>query len=50
MMTVLYLLVIPGRRAAADPESSNEFLAWLDSGFGASRRPGMTLKRKDTPQ
>src|SRR5205085_901976 len=34
--------VIPGRRAAASPESTNTGLWKMDSGFTPSARPGMT--------
>jgi len=36
--------VIPGRHGVPNPESSyiNDLLIGLDSGFAASRRPGMT--------
>jgi hypothetical protein len=43
-MTVAF--VIPGRRAALDPEFMSED-RWLDSGFaGCAGVPGMTLRRR----
>jgi hypothetical protein len=38
-------LVIPGRRAAASPESMNTGPWNLDSGFDPLGRPGMTPRR-----
>jgi hypothetical protein len=35
-------LVIPGRRAAASPESIFQWPVFLDSGLSAPPRPGMT--------
>jgi hypothetical protein len=35
-------MVIPGRRAAASPESIFQRLVFMDSGLSASPRPGMT--------
>jgi hypothetical protein len=39
------LSVIPGRRAAASPESMASILQIIDSGFAPLARPGMTASK-----
>jgi len=42
MMAGITCFVIPGRAEGADPESILRSAGVMDSGFAASRRPGMT--------
>jgi hypothetical protein len=44
MGSAFYLAVVPGLGEAGSPEPMNTSLWNMDSGFAASRRPGMTIK------